>query len=191
MVSLLPITVILNGLQGEKARESVHYLRNEVDAIMVGIGTVLADNPELTTRLEIDGKNPIRVILDSKLRIPLDAKVIDTTEAKTWIITSETADQNKVALLREKGLEVIFVPSGNDGLDLANVLNKLYETGITDVLLEGGSELNGAFLKAGLINKYLIYIAPKILGGRNSKTPFAGAGSSKDGRSKPFRISYN
>lgn len=166
-------------ITAEKARESVHYLRNEVDAIMVGIGTVLADNPELTTRLPKEGKNPIRVILDTKLRIPLDAKVTDTSEAKTWIITSESADQYKVAQLREKGLEVIFVPEGSVGLDLQNVLNKLYENGITDVLLEGGSELNGAFLKSGLINKYLIYVAPKILGGRNSKTPFAGADPQK------------
>jgi diaminohydroxyphosphoribosylaminopyrimidine deaminase / 5-amino-6-(5-phosphoribosylamino)uracil reductase len=161
-------------ITGAEARESVHQLRNNVDAIMVGIGTVLADDPELTTRLPEGGKSPIRIILDSNLRIPLDAKVTDTSEAKTWIITSETADQQKKDLLKEKGLEVFVVPSGENGLYLPELLARLYENGITDVLLEGGSELNGTFLQAGLINKFLIFIAPKLLGGRNSKTPFAG-----------------
>ncbi len=162
---------------GSEARESVHHLRNETDAIMVGIGTVLADNPELTTRLPEGGKNPIRIILDSKLRIPLDANLTDTTEAKTWIVTQEEVDQNKLALLKEKGVEFIFVTKGDTGLDLEIVLQKLFERGVTDILLEGGSELNGAFLKAGLINKFLVYMAPKFLGGRNSLTPFAGVDS--------------
>lgn len=164
---------------GTEAREFVHQLRNEVDGIMVGIGTVLADNPKLTTRLPEGGKNPIRIILDSNLRIPIDAEVTDTTEAQTWVVTSEEADQSKIALLKEKGLEVIFVPASESGLDLPALLKRLYEEGITDVLLEGGSELNGAFLKAGLINKFLIFVAPKLLGGRNSKTPFAGADSER------------
>lgn len=166
-------------ITGSEARESVHHIRNEVDGIMVGIGTVLADNPQLTTRLPESegGKNPIRVILDTKLRIPLDAKVTMTQEAQTWIVTSEDADGQKMALLKEKGLEIITAPVSESGLDLRVILTELFKRGLTHILLEGGSELNGAFLKAGLINKFLVYVAPKLIGGRNSKSPFAGLDS--------------
>ena len=161
-------------ITGSEARKQVHRIRNEVDAIMVGIGTVLADNPSLTTRLPEGGKNPIRIILDSNLRIPLESQVMNTTEAKTWIVTRENADPNKLALLMEKGVEVIYSPVRETGLDLPILLKTLYDKGITDVLLEGGSELNGTFLKERLINKFLIFVAPKLLGGLNSLTPFAG-----------------
>lgn len=164
-------------ITGGEARLEVHRIRNEVDAIMVGIGTVIADNPELTTRLPEGGKNPIRIILDSNLRIPLKSKVTNTTEAKTWIVTKENADVSKVALLKEKGVEFIFVPVTELGLDL-DYLNKiLFQKGITDILLEGGSSLNGTFLKERLINKFIIFLAPKLLGGQHSLTPFAGPDS--------------
>jgi diaminohydroxyphosphoribosylaminopyrimidine deaminase / 5-amino-6-(5-phosphoribosylamino)uracil reductase len=161
-------------ITGEESRHNVHLLRNEVDAILVGIGTVLADDPMLTTRLATGGKNPIRVVLDSDLKTPLEAKIMDTTEAKTWIVAKEGADQAKAKVLEEKGIEIIYVPKTNSGLDLAELLNKLYEKGVTDLLVEGGSEINGSFLRAGLINKYFIYVAPKILGGRDSLAPFTG-----------------
>jgi diaminohydroxyphosphoribosylaminopyrimidine deaminase / 5-amino-6-(5-phosphoribosylamino)uracil reductase len=161
-------------ITGEESRHNVHLLRNEVDAILVGIGTVIADDPMLTTRLATGGKNPIRVVLDSDLKTPLEAKIMDTTEAKTWIVAKEGADQAKAKVLEEKGIEIIYVPKTNSGLDLAELLNKLYEKGVTDLLVEGGSEINGSFLRAGLINKYFIYVAPKILGGRDSLAPFTG-----------------
>ncbi len=162
-------------ITGEQSRYTVHQLRNEVDAILVGIGTVLADNPSLTTRLpEGGGKNPIRIILDSELRIPLDANVVNTAEAKTIIVTTESADEGKLTTLREKGVECIFVSKKETGLDLDAMLVALYQKGITDVLVEGGGEINASFLRAGLIDKYFIYIAPKLLGGRNSLTPFTG-----------------
>jgi diaminohydroxyphosphoribosylaminopyrimidine deaminase / 5-amino-6-(5-phosphoribosylamino)uracil reductase len=161
-------------ITGEESRYNVHLLRNEVDAILVGIGTVLADDPMLTTRLATGGKNPIRVVLDSDLKTPLEAKIMDTTEAKTWIVAKEGADQAKAKVLEEKGIEIIYVSKTNSGLDLAELLNKLYEKGVTDLLVEGGSEINGSFLRAGLINKYFIYVAPKILGGRDSLAPFTG-----------------
>jgi diaminohydroxyphosphoribosylaminopyrimidine deaminase/5-amino-6-(5-phosphoribosylamino)uracil reductase len=161
-------------ITGEESRHNVHLLRNEVDAILVGIGTVLADDPMLTTRLATGGKSPIRVVLDSDLKTPLEAKIMDTTEAKTLIVAKEGADQAKAKVLEEKGIEIIYVPKTNIGLDLAELLNKLYEKGVTDLLVEGGSEINGSFLRAGLINKYFIYVAPKILGGRDSLAPFTG-----------------
>ncbi|KQU20413.1 bifunctional diaminohydroxyphosphoribosylaminopyrimidine deaminase/5-amino-6-(5-phosphoribosylamino)uracil reductase RibD [Peribacillus butanolivorans] len=162
-------------ITGEESRHSVHLLRDEVDAILIGIGTVLADNPSLTTRLpEGGGKNPIRIILDSELRVPLDANVVQVSDAKTVIVTQENASVDKIAALSEKGIEFIIVPKTDAGLDLRILMEELYKKGITDVLLEGGSEVNASFLRAGLIDKYLIYVAPKLLGGRNSLTPFSG-----------------
>jgi diaminohydroxyphosphoribosylaminopyrimidine deaminase / 5-amino-6-(5-phosphoribosylamino)uracil reductase len=161
-------------ITGEESRHNVHLLRNEVDAILVGIGTVLADDPMLTTRLETGGKNPIRIVLDSDLKTPLEAKITDTTEAKTWIVAKEGADLEKAKVLEEKGVEIIYVPKNDSGLEISVLLNKLYEKGVTDLLVEGGSEINGSFLRAGLINKFSIYVAPKILGGRDSLTPFTG-----------------
>ena len=159
---------------GEASRKRVHYLRNEVDGILVGIGTVLADDPMLTTRLPEGGKNPVRIIFDSHLRTPLHAKITDCSEAETWIFSGEDVDQEKVEKLREKGVHVYFVPKDEKGLDLHFIMKDLFSKGITDVLVEGGSELNVSFLRAGLINKFQVYIAPKLLGGRQSLTPYTG-----------------
>lgn len=163
-------------ITGGEAREHVHEIRNKVDAILVGIGTVLADNPQLTTRLKnVEGKNPVRVILDSQLRIPMDAKVVDTKKAKTIIVTTiANQDSQQVASLQNKGVAFVFVEKKENGLNLEQMLDELYKLGITDILVEGGGEVNASFLKSGLINKYLVYIAPKVLGGKNSKTPFLG-----------------
>lgn len=162
-------------ITSEEARLQVHEIRHEVDAILVGIGTVLADNPSLTTRLpERNGKNPIRVILDSGLKTPLEANVVDTSQAQTIIVCAEDVDSTKVNMLEEKGIQVISVPKTNDGLNLDVMLDELYKVGITDILVEGGAEINASFLNAGLINKFFVYIAPKVLGGRLSKTPFTG-----------------
>lgn len=161
-------------ITGSEARNEVHRIRDEVDAIMVGIGTVLADNPHLTTRLPEGGKNPIRIILDSNLRIPLESHVINTELARTWIVTRENADPIKLNLLKSKGVEILFSPVTDQGIDLSILMKNLFDKGITDVLLEGGSGLNGAFLKERLINKFIIFLAPKLLGGVNSLTPYAG-----------------
>lgn len=162
-------------ITGEEARQSVHVLRNEVDGILVGIGTVLADNPSLTTRLvNGTGKHPTRIILDSTLRVPLDAHVLNTSEAATIIVTALGANKEKVTQLEQCGVKVILVSKNESGLDLQETLLKLYEQGITDILLEGGAEVNASFMRQRLIDKFLVYIAPKILGGRNSITPVAG-----------------
>lgn len=162
-------------ITGVEARVNVHQLRNEVDAILVGVGTVLADNPSLTTRLpDGEGKHPIRVILDSQIRTPLDAFVLQSDVAETIIVTSTNVDPERIKLYEEKGITFIYVSDDGNGLNLKEMLVKLYQRGITDVLVEGGGAVNASFLRAGLIDKYLIYVAPKVLGGRNSVTPFAG-----------------
>ena len=113
-------------ITGEKARLNVHELRNEIDAILVGVGTVIADNPSLTTRLpEGGGKNPTRVILDSQLRTPLDATILKTEEAKTIIVTKAGVDAKLVKLYEDKGVSFLYV-SHNQGLNLQEMLEKLY-----------------------------------------------------------------
>lgn len=159
-------------ITGEQARLDVHEIRDEVDAILVGVGTVLKDNPALTTRLpDRLGKNPVRIILDSSLRTPLDAQILNTSVARTILVIEEGSDSTTYEAL---GVEILSVSKTNGKLDLAVMLEKLYALGITDVLIEGGGEVNASFLRAGLIDKFFVYIAPKVLGGRQSITPFTG-----------------
>ena len=161
-------------ITGEEARAHVHELRDEVDAILVGIGTVLKDNPALTTRLkERTGKNPIRIVLDRELRTPLDAKIVQTSTAKTIIVTAED-QQQKASSFENLGVELLYVPVVDHKLDLNVMLGELYKRGITDLLVEGGGEVNASFLRNGLIQKFLVYVAPRVLGGRHSITPFTG-----------------
>lgn len=162
-------------ITSEEARLQVHKLRHEMDGILVGVGTVLADNPSLTTRLpNREGKNPIRIILDSELKTPLHSNVVNTAEARTIIVTGNEADVKKARRLYEKGVQLLTVSKTEQGLNLSEMLDELYKLGITDVLVEGGAEINASFLRARLINKVLLFMAPKILGGSHSKTPFAG-----------------
>jgi len=160
---------------GDAAREDVHHIRHEVDGILVGVGTVIADNPSLTTRLSDGfGKNPTRIIMDSLLRTPLDANVINTEEAPTILVCSNEVSQEKVDSFTNKGLTVLPIEKNEHRLNIDEMLARLYEHGITDILLEGGSKVNASFLQQGAIDKYVIYIAPKVLGGNLSLTPFAG-----------------
>ncbi|MFC7684826.1 bifunctional diaminohydroxyphosphoribosylaminopyrimidine deaminase/5-amino-6-(5-phosphoribosylamino)uracil reductase RibD [Ureibacillus sp. GCM10028918] len=162
-------------ITSEEARLQVHRLRHEIDGILVGVGTVLADNPSLTARLpHRKGKNPVRIILDSELKTPLNSDVVNTAEAQTIIVCGNDVDGTKSKQLSEKGVQILTVSKSEQGLNLSEMLDELYKLGITDVLVEGGAEINASFLRAGLINKVLLYMAPKILGGIHSKTPFAG-----------------
>ncbi|MGO5014354.1 bifunctional diaminohydroxyphosphoribosylaminopyrimidine deaminase/5-amino-6-(5-phosphoribosylamino)uracil reductase RibD [Niallia sp. Sow4_A1] len=175
-------------ITGETARKEVHLLRNKVDGILIGVGTVLADNPKLTTRLDGPSKNPIRIILDTNLRTPLNANITDCKEAQTIIVTAANIDSEKAMALKGKGVDLLAVSSINGKLDLKNALQQLYKIGITDILLEGGSEVNASFMREGLIQKYLVYIAPKIAGGANSYTPFRGEDIEKVDGAVPLRF---
>ncbi|ATP40426.1 riboflavin biosynthesis protein RibD [Solibacillus sp. R5-41] len=162
-------------ITGEAARKNVHELRHEMDAILVGVGTVLADNPKLTTRLDDrNSKNPVRIILDSNLQTPLTSHVANTTEAKTIIVTSLEAHEEKAQSLVALGVEIVRVGKNERGLKIEEVLTKLYDVGITDILVEGGGAVNASFLRAGLIDKFIVYVAPKVLGGEHSINPFRG-----------------
>jgi diaminohydroxyphosphoribosylaminopyrimidine deaminase/5-amino-6-(5-phosphoribosylamino)uracil reductase len=163
-------------ITGEEARAFAHRLRRQHDAILVGIGTVLEDDPELTCRL-VMGKNPLRVVLDSQLRISLMAQVLNP-EADTLIITGEAADAVKVAALSSlPNVEVLRLPLAQGRLPLPMVIAALAERGVTSLLVEGGSAVHGAFKDADLCDRVYAFIAPKLIGGSQAFTPMGGVGS--------------
>ena len=164
-------------ITGEEARRFAHRLRRQHDAVLVGIGTVMADDPELTTRM-VSGKNPVRIVLDSQLRIPLQAKVLNEA-AKTIIFTGVEADEAKACALEAKdNVKVIRLQLTQGQLSVAQVIKSIGEQGITSLLVEGGSAVHGAFYDSGLADRVYAFIAPKIIGGSKGMTPVGGSGSS-------------
>lgn len=164
-------------ISGERSREHGHRLRRQYDAIMVGVGTVLADNPRLTNRLLPEGRTPLRVIVDSRGRTPLEANVVTGVHGRTLLAVTEEAPREKMARLQNAGVELVVFPPDNDGrVPLDALLAELGQREITSVLVEGGSELNYALLAKGLVNKLCFFIAPLIFGGSGAPTPVGGAG---------------
>lgn len=163
-------------ISGEVSREQVHRERGYLTGIMVGINTVLKDNPHLTARLP-GSKNPTRIVVDSQLRLPMDAKVLQQqSEAPTILLTTKRADQEKAARLAEKGVTVLTLPERDGRVDLQEAMKELGQRNIDSILLEGGATLNYSALEAGIVDKVQVYIAPKIIGGANSPTPVGGKG---------------
>jgi diaminohydroxyphosphoribosylaminopyrimidine deaminase / 5-amino-6-(5-phosphoribosylamino)uracil reductase len=151
-------------ITGDKSRREVHRLRGVVDAIMVGVGTVIKDDPQLTCRIS-GGKDPIRIVVDSNLRIPLHAALFNAhSKAKTMIATC-CPDSAKVAAVAAHGAEVIACAGRSGKVDLNHLFGQLGAMGIQSILLEGGSHLAGAALRAGLIDRLMIFIAPKLVAG--------------------------
>ena len=140
-------------ITNEKSRKFVHQLRDLYDGILIGIGTVLADNPTLTTRLDHLGKNPVRIIVDSKARIPLDSIVITDKSAHTILAVTERASQEKIAALLQVGIEVIVTKEKADRVDLSDLLKILAEKNICSILVEGGSRINYSFFVEHLVDK--------------------------------------
>ena len=162
-------------ITGAAARARVHAYRNEYDAILVGIGTVLADDPSLTTRLEHGtGKNPLRIVLDSEARTPLDAKLVADGAAPTIIVVSERADHRRVNLLRACGAEVVTL--GAQRVDIAALLDYLGARDITSLFVEGGAAVNWSLLAGGSVDEVHAFIAPMLMGGETAKTPIGGTG---------------
>ncbi|QMV44325.1 bifunctional diaminohydroxyphosphoribosylaminopyrimidine deaminase/5-amino-6-(5-phosphoribosylamino)uracil reductase RibD [Cohnella cholangitidis] len=172
-------------ITGAESREAVHTLRHRHSAIMVGVGTVLADDPELTTRLSVPGLNPTRIVVDSKLKIPAEARLLNDS-APTIVLTTEQADEKKSAKLRELGFEVVACGSG-DRVDLTIAMESLGRQGINSILLEGGGVLNGAMLEAGLVDKVMLFYAPIVVGGEGAPSAFQFKGP--DEMSSAIRLS--
>lgn len=172
---------------GEEARAHGHALRHRYAAIMVGVGTVLADDPQLTCRLP-GGRNPLRIVCDTNLRTPLDAKLVQTAnETPVLIAACETAPEKR-APYEEAGCKVWVLPEHAGHVDLAALMQRLGEEGIDSVLLEGGGTLNWAALEAGIVQKVCSYVAPKLFGGRDAKTPVEGVGIDMPDEAAQLRI---
>lgn len=153
-------------ISGAGARRFVHKLRRDHDAILVGIGTVLIDDPQLTVRL-VRGRDPLRIIVDSHLRIPLTARVLAEGAASgTLIVTGKSADRARAAEIKSLGAEVLRLPRSKDkaGIDLARLLEELGRRAISSVLVEGGKGIITSLLRARAVDRVVAVIAPKIVG---------------------------
>ena len=164
-------------ITGEESRMEVHRMRDSSDAIITGIGTVLADDPELTTRLPEGGKSPIRVVVDRLARTPLTAKLVNDGKAPTIIAVSCDAPSERIASLEAKNVEILRIPETNGRLELDVLLRNLGQRCLTSVMVEAGGTLNSSFLFGNYVDKVVLFVAPKIIGGAGAPGPYGGAGS--------------
>lgn len=163
-------------ITNETSRAYGYKLRDIYDGIMVGINTVIEDNPMLTARVD-GGKNPIRIVVDSSLKIDINANVVQDKSAKTIVATTDKADKDKILKLQAQNVDVIVVDKDeNDKVDIEKLLNILGQQNICSILVEGGATLSGSFVAKKLVDKVYFFIAPKIVGGKEVKTPVAGTG---------------
>lgn len=162
-------------ITSEAARAHVQAQRHKYTAIMAGVGTVLADNPMLNCRME-GGKNPIRIICDTHLRTPLTAQVVTTAQEIPMILATSCTDREKQAAYQQAGCRILEVQERNGHVDLRELMKRLGEQEIDSILLEGGGTLNWTALEEGIVQKVQAYIAPKLFGGAEAKTPIEGRG---------------
>lgn len=154
----------------------VHKLRSTVDGIMIGISTVLGDDPMLNVRYSATGtKNPTRIIIDSKARIPLNSRIIESSnKIQTIIAVTHNASSRKIKEIQKKGAQVLVY--GNGKVNLRNLFQQLEKMGLKKIIVEGGGEINWSVLKLGLVNELVVTISPVVIGGRNAKTLVEGKG---------------
>lgn len=162
-------------ISNEKSRENVAFTRHKYSSIMVGVNTVIADNPMLTSRIR-NARNPVRIVCDTNLRTPHDCHITNTAGDVPTVIATSCEDISKQRPYLDMGCEIVVTEKNNNKLDLKDLMKKLGKRGIDSVLLEGGGALNFSALKAGIVNKVQAYIAPKIFGGDDAKTPVGGIG---------------
>ncbi|MDQ0299516.1 diaminohydroxyphosphoribosylaminopyrimidine deaminase/5-amino-6-(5-phosphoribosylamino)uracil reductase [Salibacterium salarium] len=161
-------------ITGEKAREDSHVLRHQHDAILVGIGTVLQDDPTLTARLKNGASQPTRIVLDHHLKIPLTANMLQDDEAPVWIFCAKNADKEKLKSLEESGASVF--PSSSPYVNINEVLQILGDKKVLSVYVEGGAEIHGSFLENQAFQEMICYIAPKLIGGKAAPSVIGGQG---------------
>jgi diaminohydroxyphosphoribosylaminopyrimidine deaminase / 5-amino-6-(5-phosphoribosylamino)uracil reductase len=152
-------------ITSERSREAVQGLRHEADALITGIGTVLADNPRMSDRTGLPRRRKLlRAVVDSRLRTPLRSKLVKSAQGDVIVFTTQREDSPKARALGRAGVEVVRVPSRGSHVDLRAVIRELGRRDILNVLLEAGAELNGAALQAGIVDKMILFYAPKIMG---------------------------
>lgn len=167
-------------ISGPESRMRVHRLRDRVEAIMVGIGTVLADDPLLNTRLpEGSGRDPLRVVVDSTLRMPATARMLQQVSAAATLIATTSIDMGKIEILQRAGAEVLVCPATSGQVCLSFLWQELGARNIQRLLLEGGPGLANSALGAGLIDQLMVFIAPKLIGGHADFGIFSGEGCQK------------
>ena len=167
-------------ITGEAARHRAHELRHQSDAVLVGIGTVLADDPELTDRLGRPRSRPlVRVVLDSRLRLPLESKLVRTADEAPVLVFTRVAEQERVEPLRARGVTVIRVPAHGHRVSLPAVLEELGRREITRLLVEGGAEVAAAFVEHRLVDKFTLFVAPRLIGGREAVPVLGGRGCAR------------
>ncbi|MEN6617764.1 MAG: bifunctional diaminohydroxyphosphoribosylaminopyrimidine deaminase/5-amino-6-(5-phosphoribosylamino)uracil reductase RibD, partial [Syntrophorhabdus sp.] len=165
-------------ISNEESRRQANLLRCINDGIMVGINTVISDNPLLVPRLKNPKKIPVRIILDSKLRIPLACDMVKTSEKyKTWVFTNDDSRTDKETKLKAMGVDVIRVPKDDNGrVSVAHVAEELHRRQIMSVLVEGGGEVNSTLLREGLIDKVILFYGTILIGGKGALNLVGGKG---------------
>jgi diaminohydroxyphosphoribosylaminopyrimidine deaminase/5-amino-6-(5-phosphoribosylamino)uracil reductase len=169
-------------ITGHAARAQAHLLRSEADAIVAGIGTVLADDPALTVRLDPPWpREPYRVVLDARARTPVHARIVrEGTPARTLVAVGADAAEERIDALRTAGVTVLPCPVAEGRIDVAALLEALWQREVRSVLVEGGSQTHAAFLEAALVDRVAVFIAPMLLGGRAAPSLIGGIGRALD-----------
>ncbi|NOX97320.1 MAG: bifunctional diaminohydroxyphosphoribosylaminopyrimidine deaminase/5-amino-6-(5-phosphoribosylamino)uracil reductase RibD [Nitrospirae bacterium] len=177
-------------ITGSESRQYVQKLRREADAVLVGINTVLKDDPRLTVRNGNRGKDcrkgPLRVIVDSRARIPLEAKVLKGS-AETIVATTRYANKTRIRALEKRGARVLIVGSKKGKVDLAKLMKELGKLDIVNLLVEGGGEINASAFASRLVDKAVFFLAPRIIGGKEAPTAVEGEGIKKISQAIPLR----
>jgi diaminohydroxyphosphoribosylaminopyrimidine deaminase / 5-amino-6-(5-phosphoribosylamino)uracil reductase len=167
-------------ISGEESRARAHRWRAECDAVVVGIGTALADDPQLTARLDGVGRQPRRVVFDSEGRLPLDSKLVrGASEVPLTVVVSRAAHRTATDALEVAGAEVVVATGENEPARVRSALDQLGAAGVTSILLEGGPHLAGAFLDAGEVDEIALFIAPVVVGGSSARDPLEGEGAER------------
>ena len=174
-------------ITGEEARLEVQRMRHRNMAIMVGIGTVLADDPMLNVRIE-GLKSPIRVICDSKLRIPMDSQIVKTAKEYRTIVACVTEDKQRISELEAAGVQVELLQADNGHVDVTVLMERLGQLGIDSVFVEGGGILNDSLYRKGLVNRMEVFVAPKVFGGAAAKSPVEGTGVETVEEAQHFKL---
>ncbi|MEK7369548.1 MAG: bifunctional diaminohydroxyphosphoribosylaminopyrimidine deaminase/5-amino-6-(5-phosphoribosylamino)uracil reductase RibD [Planctomycetota bacterium] len=164
-------------VSSQKSREYVHKIRSQVDAVMVGIGTVLRDDPLLTCRHPEGGRNPKRLVVDGQARLPLNSQLVRTvSEAEVLVATTDQAPAERIDRLRKAGCRLITVKNKGNRVDLTKLMKVLGKEQFTNIYVDGGSTLNASLFEEGLVDKVMVFISPRIIGGTEALQPVSGVG---------------